>query len=99
RHYVGLSPDKLVSQELAEEMVIAIPLAPRVERYEEEIRALDPLEQLDRVGALRDGIAERPREPVENGCPEQERSDVIRLAGEHLVEQVVDDLPIIAGER
>ena len=43
-------------------------------------------------------VAERSAHPVENGCAEEEVTDIIGLAPEDLTDQVVGDVAVISGE-
>ena len=87
------------AQRLREEVVVAPPLPLVVERDHEEVRPLQRLQQLLAVGAASDRVAQRPAQVVEDGGVEQERPDVRGLAGEHLVDEVVEDEPVAPGER
>lgn len=98
RDDVRLSPDQLTAEHLREEMVIAVPLALVVKRHEEEVLALEDLDDLRRVGGLGHRGAQRRAEPVENSRPRQELPDVARLATEHLLGEEVDDEPVVASE-
>jgi hypothetical protein len=54
---VGFRPRQLVLEELREEWVVAVPLALRVERNQEQVRALEPLEDFCRIVAICDCVA------------------------------------------
>jgi hypothetical protein len=56
-----------MAEELAKEVVIAIPLPLRVERNEEEIRGLELPQNPSRVMPLGNRIAERGAEAIEDG--------------------------------
>jgi hypothetical protein len=58
-HQVGLGLLELVAKDVSEQVVIAEPFAPVVERHEEEIRLLCLPQQPQPVGRPRDRIAER----------------------------------------
>ncbi len=55
----GSVRDKFAPEELAEQMVIAEPLAPMVERDHETVRALDRPEETRRTAGLQHGVAQR----------------------------------------
>ena len=57
-HHVRLAPLELVPQQLAEQVVVAIPLAPPVEPHDEAVRALECVERLCRPRRLEHGVAE-----------------------------------------
>jgi hypothetical protein len=53
-------------------MVVAVPLAARVQRGEEHVRALDRVELLAAVLAAGHRVAERGAQPLEDRGPQQE---------------------------
>ena len=95
---LGVGGRKLVAEELAEEVVVAIPLALRVERDEEEVRALELAQHQHRAGPGGHGVAEWGTEALEHGRLEQEAPHVLGKAGEYLCAQVVDNVPVVARE-
>src|SRR5262245_20433826 len=66
-HEIRLGGVQLVAEELAEEMVVAVPLASGVERNEKEVRAGDAIECPRRRRAAGDGVAKRAAEAIEDG--------------------------------
>ena len=96
---LGLGEPELVAQELAKEMVVAVPLALRVEGDKEEVRALELAQHEHRAGSVGDGVAEGGREPLEHGSMEQETPHLLGEAGQDLRAQVVDDMAVVAGKR
>ena len=97
----GLGPGarELVAEEPGEEMVVAVPLAAGVEREHEQPAALERVEHRGGPLALGDPVAQRPAEAVEDRGREQELAHLGRLAVEDLEPEVVDDRPVVAGER
>ena len=85
-------------QQLPEEGVISVPLAARIKRDEEEVRAIGRLELLGAVRSARHRFAQRGAHPLEDRGAEQELALLGELVGEHFVE-VVTDLSVGAGER
>ena len=79
-------------------MVIAVPLAVVVKRHDEEVLALEGVNDLSRVSGPGNCVAERRAEPVENGRPREELPDVARLSAEHFLGEKVDDEPVVASE-
>ena len=69
-----------------------------VEGDDEEVVALERLEHGGAVAAAGDGVAERAGEPVEHGGVEEEGAHVVGLAAQHLLDEVVEDEPVAAGE-
>lgn len=66
RNLLGLLAEHARAQHVGEQVVVAVPLPPIVQRDEEEVGALKGHERAAPVVAAGDGVAERPREPVEN---------------------------------
>ena len=64
---------ELRSEELAEQVVVAVPPAVIVERDDERIRAREGLERIGRVVLAEHRIAQGGRHPVEDRRAEQER--------------------------
>src|SRR5271169_6605718 len=93
-----LGPGQLTAKHLREQMVIAVPLAVIVERYEEEVLALQEVNDICRVSGPGNRVAQRRAEPVQHGRPREEPPDVARLPAEHLLAEKVDDEPIVAAE-
>ena len=46
-----------------------------------------------------DGIAQRATQPFENGGLEQEAANQVGLTLQHLFDQIVHDIAVVAGER
>ena len=85
-------------QNVREEAVIAVPLANVVERDDEQISVFERLEHCFAVVPLRHGITQRAVQSFQDGRRQQERPYVIGLTLQHLVDQVVDDVPVVARE-
>ena len=90
---------ELQLEQLAEEMVVAVPLAVRVERDEEAVAALQLPQPLGGVGAAEHRVAERCAEASEHRGLEQEAAGVPVERVEHLAGEVVGDVPVVAVER
>ena len=89
---------ELHSEEVAEQVVVAVPLAAIVERDDECIRAREDLERIGRIVRAEHRIAQGRRHPVEDRRTKQERLEFARLALHHLFQEVVGDLLLIAGQ-
>jgi hypothetical protein len=89
---------QLAAQQVAEQAVVAEPLPAGVERDQEHVRALDLLEQLVRAADLEHPVAQRRAEPGQDRGAHQEPAQLLGLAGEHLLEQVVRQVALLAGE-
>src|SRR6266516_4670155 len=98
RNEVGLLLRELSLQQLAEKMVIAVPLPPVVERDEEEVRAFDLLELVRRALVPQHRVAERPAHSVEHGGPAQEAQGAGPQARQVLRVEVVRQVAVVAAE-
>jgi len=83
---------------VGEQVVIAVPLALVVERDDEEVRAFQGVQRLPPVVATREGVAQGPGQLVEDAGVEEERTDVVALSVQDLLEQVVQDEAAAPGE-
>src|SRR5271169_2638969 len=93
-----LGPGQLAAKHLCEQMVIAVPVAVVVKRYEEEVLALEDVNDLCRVSGPGNCVAKGRAEPVQDGRPREELPDVARLSAKHLLGEKVDDEPVVASE-
>ena len=89
---------ELRPEEIAEQVVVAVPPAAIVERDDERIRTRQGLERIGRVVRAEHRIAQGWRHPVEDRRAEQERLEIARLAPQHLFQEVVGDLLLSAGQ-
>ena len=95
---LGFLVDQPGAEHVGEQVVIAVPVAAVVERDEEQVRPIELLERRPPAGSAGDRVAERAGQPVEHRGLQQERSDLFGLAVEHLLDEVVDDEAVVAGE-
>ena len=98
RHLFRLFAEQARPQHVGEEVVVAVPLPPVVQGDDEEVGALQCREHAAPVVAAGDGVTQRPGEPVENRRVQQEAANRIGLVLQHLLDQVVDDVPVVPGE-
>src|SRR5262249_21260023 len=89
---------ELDAQELAEEMVEAVPLIPVVERNEEQIRSRQRAQLVAGALLLEHRVTERARKPLEDRRTEHQRLQRRIVSFEHLVDEEVDDVPARATE-
>ena len=89
---------ELDREELSEEVVIAIPLAPLVERGDEDIGALELGEPRRRAGLAGDRVREPAADRVDDRGRQHEPESVRVEGHEHLLGQVVDDVPVRCTE-
>src|SRR5438045_1066146 len=85
-----LPAPELVSQQLAEQVVVAVPLMPWVEGDQEVIHALDPVEHRPAVAHARNRVAQIRAEPVEHARVKKEVQLGVALLSEHLTRKIVD---------
>ena len=97
-HVAGPLVEQMSLQDVAEQVVVAVPAAVVVERDEEQVLPVQRWQHGPPVGPAGDRVAERAGEPVQDRGLEQEGAHVRRLAVEHLVGEVVDDESVVAGE-
>ena len=98
RHERGLALGELGAQEVGEELVVPVPLAPVVEGDQEEIGALELGEPLGRPALAGDRIAERSGERVENRGLQKEVAPACVERAEDDLREVVDDVAVRAVE-
>ena len=79
-------------------MVVAVPAPLVVERDQEQVRPVQLLEHRLAAGLAGHGVAQRAGEPVEDGGLEQEPAHRLGLPVEDLLDEVVHDEPVVAGE-
>jgi X-Pro dipeptidyl-peptidase C-terminal non-catalytic domain len=94
----GLGARQLLAQHIAEQLMVAEPLAPAVEADQEQVRPLNLLQPDDPVRPARHRVAGRAAQPLQDRGAQQELAQPPGLGGDELVE-VLGDLPVIAGER
>ncbi len=93
-----MATGELRSEEIAEQVVVAEPLAAIVERDDERIRAREGLERIRGVVRAKHRVAQGWGHPVEDRRTKQEHLEVVRLAANHLFHEVVGDLLLSAGQ-
>ena len=79
-------------------MVVAVPLAPVVQRDQEGVGDLDLPQQPRGATRAGHGVAEGGAEPFQDRGGEEEVVDLGGEAREHLGGQVVDDVALVPGE-
>ena len=96
---VGLDASQLTEQELAVQRVVAVPLAPAIERDEERVRRLEAAQPL-----LAAGLAEYASHSGAHSWSStavRRRNRCIRFGQQHqrLAVQVVGDVAVVSGDR
>ena len=89
---------KLRVQTRAEQVVVAVPVASVIERDHEQIRAREHLELSRRTRRLRDRVTQRTAHPLKDRRAQQQPARIRVEVGQDLLAEVVDDVPVIAGE-
>src|SRR5438128_2912835 len=79
-------------------MVVAIQAAVVVKLNQEQIRSLQRHESGPAVPLTGDGIAQRPAQTVENRALQEKPSDILGLALQDLLSEVVHDVPVVSGK-
>ena len=96
---LGLTTLQLGAQQVAEQVVIPIPLAVAVECDEQKVRMRERFEGRTGTGAVEHRIAERPAHSIEHGRSSQERDFGIREIRKQFGAEILRHQPVVAGER
>ena len=86
------------TEDIREQVVVSVPLAPRVERDQEEIPPIEDLEHALATIQFRDRIAQGAGQPLEDARPQKEPADILGLSLQDLLGEVVDDEAIVSSE-
>ena len=70
-----------------------------VERNEEQVQALQRFQHVLPDLPSRHRVAQGHRQPLQNGCLQQEVLDIIWLLLKHLLKQVIQNIALATGER
>ena len=97
-HVLAAALEHVGLQHLGEQVVVAVPAAGVVEWDQEQVGAVQVLQHLLALGVPGDGRAQRSAQPVQDAGLEQEVAHRLRLAAQHLLDQVVHDVAVVAGE-
>ena len=89
---------KLVFEQFAEQGVITIPGALFVQGHQEEVVAFQVLQGFAARRLAGHGFAEGGGKLVEDRCAAQKRAHLFRLAGQHFLDQIVQDVAVRAPE-
>ena len=84
--------------QVAQQMVVAVPLPATVERDHEQVPGFQPFEDSPGSPRTQDRVAERPGHPVQDRGTDEERNLRGRDPVEELRAQVVPHIDVIAGE-
>ena len=86
------------AEQVGEQVVIAPPAAHLIQRDQEQSRPLRLLKEHLTALAAGDGVAQRAAEPLQDRRLQQEHPQLLVLPLEHLLGQVVQDVPVAPGE-
>ena len=89
---------QLMPQQAAEQVVIPEPAVLVVQRDQEQVGTMYFADQFCAVGPSRELVAQRRAHTVEDGGHQEELTHQGGLARQHLVAEIVDDVPVRAGE-
>ncbi len=95
---VGMLVEQPRAEEIGEQVVVAVPAPPIVERDEEQVRPFERLEHRRPAGPAGHRVTQGSGEPVQDRGQEEELAIGVRLTLEDLVGQIVDDEPVVARE-
>jgi hypothetical protein len=95
---VGLGLHQSGTEEIAEQMMEAVPAALLVQGNQEQVGPLEVLQHVLAIGAFGDRAAQWTTQPLQDGGSEQELPDPVGLSLEHLLAQVVEDVAMGSGE-
>jgi len=98
RHLIRQRPAQLQPEQIREQVVVAEPRAPRVERDHERVRVLQVQQDPFRPRTAGQQIGQLAVDPVQQAGAQQQIPDVAGLAVQHLVEQVLRHSAVRAGE-
>ena len=100
RHQVGLLGEQARPQHVGEQVVVAVPLPPVVQRRRGTgWRAPGSVSMRLPSSRPVTRVAQRPGEPVEHrGAAAGSRAPASGWWAQHLLDEVVDDVPVVAGE-
>ena len=98
RHLRRLLGQQLRCEDVGEEVMVAIPLAPVVQRHDKEVATIERLQPRAAVLLAGHGITQRAVEAVENGGLKEETAHGFGLALKHLFDQIVKNVAVVARE-
>ena len=99
RHPLGGATTQLDPEQLGQQAVVAVPLAPLVERRDEHVGPLDLGESRGRFRPVGQRVGERSADGVHDGRREHEVEGLRVERIEDLLHQVVEDVAVRCAER
>jgi hypothetical protein len=98
RHLIGQRPAQLQPQQIREQVMVAEPGPLGDQRDHERVRLFKVQQHPFRPRASGQQISQLAVDPVEQAGAQQQVLDTVRLAVQHLAEQVLRDRAVAAGE-
>ena len=98
RDALRLLVEQAGAQDIREEVVVAVPLAPVVERDHEQVLPVEDLQRGPAAVLTRDGVAERALSRARTDVSSRNRRTALGLALQDLLDEVVDDVAVVARE-
>ena len=97
-YFFGQRPAQLQPQQIREQVVVAEPGPPGIQRHDERVGVLEVQQDPFRARPAGQQVGQLAVDPVEQAGAKEQILDVGRLAFEHLGEQVLGDRALAAGE-
>jgi len=94
RDVCGLDPVQPGTEEIAEQVMVSVPVALLIQRDHEQVGAFQSLQHFLAIRPPGHLVTQRAGESLEDRALEQEHPHWLRLAVEHLVAQVVEDVAL-----
>jgi hypothetical protein len=98
RRLAGLVLQQAGAEQVGEQLVVAPPATHLIQRDQEQARPLQPFQHRLAAGPAGDGVAQRSRQPLQDRRLQQKAADLIRLALQHFLGQIVKDVAVAARE-
>ena len=98
RRLTGLASLEFGGEVLRQQMVEPVPLAPLVERDDQQVAAMEVFEHGSRAAAVEEVVAQRAREPFEGRYPQQQVRDIGPDARQHDLGEVLDHHSGVASD-
>ena len=95
---LGRLEAQLSGQTGAKQVVVAVPVAPLIERNDEQIGASERLQLARRTSGRQDRVTKWAIHPIQDRRAQQQFARVRVEVGEDLVAEIVDDMPVIPRE-
>ena len=95
---LGRLESQLRGQTGAKQVVVAVPVAPLIERDDEQIGARERLQLPRGTGGRQDRVTKWAIHPIQDRRAQQQFARIRVEVGKDLVAEIVDDVPVIPRE-